>query len=150
MPLIVRWPGTTPSGGVCHEPVLTCDLYPTLLSMMGYEADLPSQLDGIDIRCLLQNPPHKLGRDTLYFHYPHYYTTTSPVSAVREGNWKLLEYFEDSHLELYDLVADPGERQNLAAENPQVADRLRDKLHAWRTSVDAQLPSPNLERTLSR
>ncbi len=143
VPLIIRWPGVTPGGAICREPVLSCDLYPTLLSMMGCDADLPAPLDGVNFRSLLQDPKGKLPRETLFFHYPHYYTTTSPVSAVREGDWKLLEYFEDAHVELYNLASDPGERQNVAVENPQVATRLRGKLQAWRSEVDAQLPVPN-------
>ncbi len=81
VPLMIRWPGVTPPGSVCHEMVLSCDLYPTLLSILGHGADLPPDLDGVDIRPLLKDPTAKLNRDTLYFHYPHYYTTTTPVSA---------------------------------------------------------------------
>ena len=75
--------------------------------------------------------------------YPHYYGTTTPVSAIREGDWKLLEYFEDGRLELYNLRSDLGEMENLAQSRPRLAKRLREKLDAWRKSVDAQLPEAN-------
>jgi uncharacterized sulfatase len=99
--------------------------------------------DGRDLAPLLKNPASKLERDALFFHYPHYYHTTTPVSAVRTREWKLLEYFEDNHVELFNLHDDPGEQHDLAKENAEEANALRDQLHAWRDSVGAALPKPN-------
>jgi len=142
VPLIVRSPGVTPPGAACREPVVLTDLFPTLLSIAG--CPKPSgALDGVDITPLLKRPEAKLGREDLFFHYPHYYETTTPVSAVRSGPWKLLEYHEDQRLELYNLANDLGEQQNLIEREPQRAAALRDKLHAWRTSVGALMPTPN-------
>jgi arylsulfatase A-like enzyme len=73
----------------------------------------------------------------------HYYATTTPVSAVRAGDWKLLEYFEDDHVGLYNLNDDLGETTDLAGQQPDIADRLRARLHEWRNEVGAALPSPN-------
>jgi arylsulfatase A-like enzyme len=81
-------------------------------------------------------------RDTLYWHYPHYHRT-KPYGAIREGDWKLIEFFEDGALELFDLKADPSESKNLAAVNPEKASELLAKLKAWRVSVDAQMMTPN-------
>jgi arylsulfatase A len=81
----------------------------------------------------------------LFFHYPHYYETTTPVSAVRAGRWKLLEYLEDQRVELFDLAADPSEQNDLAAQEPERARELRQRLHAWRESVGAAMPKPNPE-----
>jgi arylsulfatase A len=92
---------------------------------------------------LLKNPESALDRKNLFFHYPHYYETTSPVSAVREGQWKLLEYFEDGHSELYDLQRDPSEKNDLSSAQPQKLAELRDQLHLWRQSVNAQMPTHN-------
>ena len=95
---------------------------------------------------VLRNPSARVSRDTLFFHYPHYYPTTSPVSALRHGDWKLLEYFEDNHAELYNLADDPGEQDDLAAKMPERREQFRARLHAWRRQVDAQLPTPNPKR----
>jgi arylsulfatase A-like enzyme len=141
IPLIIRWPGCTAPGTVCDEPVTSCDLLPTLLHLLGRSAQAPPQLDGDDISAWLAEPRTARPARALYFHYPHYYATTTPVSAVRLGNWKLLEYFEDDRVELYDLAADVGETRDLAATEAVRAAALRQQLHAWRAAVNAQLPS---------
>ncbi len=86
--------------------------------------------------------PH-LERDALFFHYPHYYSTTSPASAVRAGDWKLLEYYEDRRVELYNLRDDLSEQTNLAQQKADKARELRDHLHAWLSAVGAQMPNAN-------
>jgi arylsulfatase A len=142
VPLTIRWPGVTPRGTVCDEPVVVMDLFPTLLAAVGVTlADVT--LDGLDLKPLLERPTAKLDRDALYFHYPHYYSTTTPVSAVRAGDWKLLEYFEDARVELYNLKDDLGEASELSEQLPDKADQLRQRLHDWRKDVGAALPSPN-------
>jgi uncharacterized sulfatase len=144
VPLIVRWPGVTPSGVVAAEPVAVMDLFPTLRDSLAPEQGPPAAaLDSLSLMPLLRDPTAHLARDALYFHYPHYYATTSPVSAVRAGDWKLLEYFEDNHVELYRLEDDPGESRDLAATHSEKAQELRHRLHAWRRSVGARLPVPN-------
>jgi arylsulfatase A-like enzyme len=141
VPLLVRFPQSIRPGGVCHEPVACTDLARTLAEAAGATAD--SALDGLSLWPLLRDPQATLGRECLFFHYPHYYATTTPVSAVRAGDWKLLEFFEDHRLELYHLKDDPGERSDLAAREPARAQALHAKLQAWRTEVGAQLPVPN-------
>jgi arylsulfatase A-like enzyme len=142
VPLIVSWPGVT-EGRVCEQPVYSCDLMPTLLRMMELEASRPPDIDGVDISGLLRNPTAELSRDELYFHYPHYYPTTTPVSAVRVGAWKLMQYYEEERLELYDLTEDPGELRNLASSRPEIAKRLQEKLRDWLAETDAQFPTKN-------
>lgn len=145
VPLIVRWPGVTPSGIACREPVILTDLFRTLAVAAG--ARLPSETsgDGLDLTPLLRNPHAALARDALYFHFPHYYHAppSTPVSAIRAGDWKLLEFFEDQRSELYDLKADPGELQNMGTKMPEKVAELRRRLQEWRQSVDAALPRPN-------
>jgi arylsulfatase A-like enzyme len=83
-------------------------------------------------------------RDALFWHYPHYHPGgATPYGAIREGDWRLVEFYEDNHVELYNLRRDIGEKHNLAESEPALAKRLRDKLHAWRQRVGAQMPSPN-------
>jgi arylsulfatase A-like enzyme len=144
-PLIVRWPGVTEPGSVCHEPVISYDFYPTMLEMAGLQNPPGNEIDGEPLTPLLQRPDAGLGREALYWHYPHYYHTTGPVSAIRQGDWKLLEYLEDGHLELYHLSQDVGEKDNRAAELPQKARQLHGRLKAWREEVQAQMPRPNPE-----
>jgi arylsulfatase A-like enzyme len=142
VPLMVRWPGVTPSGATCDEPVILTDMLPTLLGVAGLPP-ATGTLDGLDLGSLLKNPAAQLDRDALFFHYPHYYHTTSPVSAIRARDWKLLEYFEDQHVELYNLRNDPAEQHDLSKDMPDRAAELRGRLHAWREAVGAALPQPN-------
>jgi arylsulfatase A-like enzyme len=99
--------------------------------------------DGRSLTPLLKDADAHLARDALFFHYPHYYSTTSPVSAVRAGDWKLLDYYEDRRLELYNLREDLGEHTNLAQQKADKAQDLRDRLRGWLSAVGAQMPSPN-------
>ncbi len=92
---------------------------------------------------LLSQRLKPVSRDALYFHYPHYYPTTTPVSAIRKGKWKLIEYFEGPRLELYDLASDPSESTDLASKMPDVVRDLHARLNAWRNETGARLPSPN-------
>jgi arylsulfatase A-like enzyme len=140
VPLLVYWPGVTRAGSVSSEPVVTTDLFRTICEMAGQPAPAG---DGLSLVPLLRNPEARLAREEFYFHYPHYYATTTPVSAIRTREWKLLEYFEDSRLELYHLGRDPGEEQDLAAKNPEKVRELRARLEAWRQQVGARLPKPN-------
>ena len=142
VPLIMRGPGVV-QGGECREPVFSCDLLPTVLRAVGLSEDVPSPGDGLDITPVLKNPKATLPREALFFHYPHYYATTSPVSAMRKGRWKLLEYFEDGRTELYDLSQDLGEENDLALAEPELAKALVEQLHAWRKDVKAQEPERN-------
>jgi len=145
VPLLVRWPAVTRAGSVCAHPVSSIDFYPTILEMAGLvgEPQHNVNVDGLSLAPLLKNLTAALKRDALYWHYPHYYQTTSPVSSIRQGDWKLLEYFEDRHVELYDLKEDIGEKNNLAEKMPEKAEELRKHLDAWRKTVNAQLPEPN-------
>lgn len=111
----------------------------TLAGLVGAKGDTAT--DGLSLLPLLRNPRAHLQRDALYFHYPRYYATTSPVSAVREGDWKLLEYFEDNHIELYNLRDDFATRlRNNLDEPPDCASGCargaRKWAHSCRRRVD--------------
>jgi arylsulfatase A-like enzyme len=146
VPLIVRLPGLTARGQTCDEPVLCTDFFPTITELCAGGRAQPAPagpLDGVSLVPLLKQPKSHLPRDAMFFHYPHYYPTTTPVSAVRSGDWKLLEYFADSHVELYSLRDDPGEHDDVAKKLPERAAQLRARLHAWWREVGAQFPQPN-------
>lgn len=141
VPLVVRPPEPPVRGTICRTPVICMDLFRTFVELAG--ADAETGTDSLSLVPLLQNPDATLQRDALFFHYPHYYPTTTPVSAVRQGNLKLLEYHEDKRVELYDLLDDPGEQKNLATNRPDDVARLRTRLHSWQREVGAQTPSSN-------
>jgi len=147
VPLIIRWPGVAPAGAVCEEPVSSIDFYSTVLEMADLSGDPQhnAAVDGRSLAPLLKDPAARLPREELFFHYPHYYATTSPVSAILARDWKLLEYFEDGRLELYHLGRDPSETRNVAAQEAAVTRRLHERLRAWRVAVNAQLPAPNAD-----
>jgi len=140
-PLIVRWPGVVTPGSVCRAPVSSVDFYPTWLEAAGAQRDAGHVLDGVSLTPLLAQRG-KPDRDALFWHYPHYHHST-PASAVRQGDWKLLEFFEDGHLELYNLRKDLGETRNRAEEMPRKAEELQQKLASWRKTVNAAMPTPN-------
>ncbi|MEI6233701.1 MAG: sulfatase [Planctomycetota bacterium] len=143
VPLIVKWPGVTKPGSVCTSPVISVDYLPTLLAMVGASDASKGVVDGESLVPLL-NQTAALKRDAIYWHYPHYHPGgATPYGAVREGDFKLIEFFEDNHVELYNLKDDQLEKNDLAKTMPEKATALRQKLHDWRTKVGAQMPTPN-------
>ena len=150
VPLIVRWPGVVKAGGSVSVPTIHVDVYPTLLEIA--KAPKPRQfLDGQSLVPLLRDSEAKLAREAIYQHFPGYLGSgpgkwrTTPVSTVQAGDWKLMEFLEDGHLELYNLGDDLGESRNLAGAMPEKAAELRLKLLAWRKEVKAPMPSKNQE-----
>lgn len=142
IPLSISYPAIVRKN--THTQVVTTspDLYPTLLEM----ADLPLQpqqhVDGISLLPALSEK--KMKDRPVFWHYPHYGNQGgTPGSSVRYGKWKLIEFFEDMHTELYDLESDPSEARNLADINPDKRDELRQMLHSWRESICAKIPKKN-------
>lgn len=142
VPCIVRWPGVVPAAKETTTVGSTIDFYPTFLAVAGATPPASQVLDGVSLLPVWRDPAATLGRDTLYWHLPHYHHST-PSSAIRQGDWKLIEFFEDGALELYDLAHDLGEATNLAAQFPDRTKALHTALKAWRKEVQAQLPQRN-------
>ena len=145
MPLIIRWPGVIKPGTLCEELVISNDFYPTL-SELAIDNNYKSNTDGLSLVPLLKNFSAKLQRNTLYWHYPHYHGSgLGPQGAIREGKYKLIEWFDESidngrgAFELFDLVKDPGEQNNLIDSHSELTSRLSDKLKTWRANVGAQV-----------
>ena len=150
VPMAVRWPGVAKAGSVCEEPVIGIDLYPTLLEATKTKRPAKAQLDGTSLVPLLKDAQARLFRPALYWHFPAYLQgstrrhgpfRTTPAGAVRMGDWKLIEYFDDGTLELYNLVNDIGETGNLAKQQPKKTARLHAMLKAWRRATDAPVPT---------
>ncbi|HHW11139.1 MAG TPA: sulfatase [Firmicutes bacterium] len=143
VPLIISWPGVIKPGSRCTAPVIAPDFYPTLLEAAGLPARPEQHCDGLSFLPLL-HAEKELNRQAIYWHYPHYSNQGgTPSSAVRAGDYKLIEFFEDGRLELYNLRTDPGERKNLAPSEPEIARELHKMLTAWRKKVGAILPERN-------
>jgi arylsulfatase A-like enzyme len=143
-PLIVHWPQQGQRGKTCDVPVISTDFYPTILEMTGL-APMPKQhADGVSIASLVKGAS-KLDRKAIYWHFPHYsnHGMQSPGGAVRAGDYKLLEYFENNTVQLFNLKDDIGEQHDLAQVEPTKAAELRAMLHAWRKDVSARMMLPN-------
>ncbi|CAN5485860.1 sulfatase [soil metagenome] len=142
-PMIVKWPGVTTEGSTSTQPVISNDFYPTILEMAGLPM-LPDQhQDGLSLVKLLKGEG-QLSREALYWHYPHYGNQGgSPGSAIRQGDWKLIWWYENNRLELFDLKNDLSENQNLADQHPDRVQQMKSKLKSWLENVDARMPSQN-------
>ncbi|AMV35907.1 sulfatase [Planctomyces sp. SH-PL62] len=148
VPYIFRWPGRIPAGATSDRPVNSVDLYPTLMEVTGGRAK--STLDGTGyLRLLTTGGADRPGRDALYWHFPGYLGAargdwrTTPAGAIRDGDWKLLEFFETGKVELYNLRDDPGETRDLAAADPDRAGAMHARLVDWRKHVKAPMPTPH-------
>ncbi len=148
VPAIVRWSGLTRPGGICDEPIMGADFYPTMLDMAALAKPGGYTLDGESLLPLLKGTG-TLGQRAIFWHFPAYLEPyndaqwpwrTTPAGAIRQGPWKLIEFFEDGRLELYNLAEDPGETHNLVDELPQKAESLRAKLAEWRRRTKAPVP----------
>lgn len=141
-PYVIRAPGVTTPGTTCAVPVTSTDFYPTLLDLAGLPQKPTQHLDGVSLLPLLTGGK-TLTRDALYWHYPHYGNQGGfPGGVIRQGDWKLLENYEDGEVRLYNLAADLGERNNLAEKEPARVDRMRAKLHGWYKEVGAKFLRP--------
>lgn len=136
IPFLVRMPGMAPPGRTSDVPVMTTDVFATVLDFAGVKP--PAGTDGRSLMPLLRGgaPPK---RDALHWHFPHYANQGGfPGGAIRMGDWKLIENYENGAVELYNLRDDVGERDDLAAERPRRVDALRKRLHSWYREVGAQ------------
>lgn len=142
VPLIVRWPGQVAPGSLCDQPVTSVDYFPTIAEATGQP--LPhDEIDGHSLVSLLKSGgTEKLGRDAIYWHFPHYRDPRGPYSIIRSGDWKLIQWYEGT-TELYHLADDLGESRNLVDSRPRKAKQLASQLAAELQRVGAKLPRPN-------
>ena len=154
VPMIVHWPGKTTAGSKFEQPVIGVDLLPTILEMANAKlrvnlSDQPR--DGISLVNVIDGSAERIVSRPVFWHFPAYLQGTGggtsqdpfrtrPAGAVRLGDWKLIEFFETGHVELYNLVDDIAESKNVAAANPDRTALLLEKLQSWRESVSAPVP----------
>lgn len=142
-PMIVYAPGVTRPGTVCEQPVFSTDFFPTMLELAGLPQLPERHADGVSIVPLLKQDDLQTNRPIVW-HYPHYHGSTwTPGAAIREGNWKLIEFYEFDQTELYDLSEDIGEQNNLADRYPEKVKQLRASLTAWQKKMNARMPQKN-------
>jgi arylsulfatase A-like enzyme len=153
VPFIVRWPGVTKAGSSSDVPAIHVDIYPTFAEIG--KATLPEgqPLDGESLVPVFRDATASLKREAIYQHFPGYLGAgagtwrTTPVGLIEAGDWKLMEFFEDGRLELYNLKDDIGEQKNLATEMPEKTKELHAKMVAWREAIKAPMPTKNDPQT---
>lgn len=147
VPFIVRWPGVTDAAdapSMIDTLVTSPDVYATALAAAGAPIPDGQAVDGEDLRPLLRDPDATLDRDAVFWHYPHYGNQGgTPSAAVRTADWKLIEFFEDDHVELYHVAEDVREGTDLSDHRPEKTAALRERLHEWQDAVGARFPADN-------
>lgn len=150
VPLIIKWPGVTEPGKIEETPTISVDFYSTLLEMTGVQKSQGiNGQDGISLVPLLNN--QSIANRPIFWHFPHYsnHGAQSPGGAVRYGDYKLIEYFENNAVQLFNVVSDPGEQNDLSKVNPEKVEELKEILHKWRLDVNAEMMEPNPEFKLA-
>jgi len=141
-PMMVRWPGVTKPGSVNDSPITSTDFFPTILEIASLKLNLPLPTDGVSFTSALRGEKHDRG--PMYWHYPHYGNQgNAPTAAVREGDWKLIEWYEDGKLELFNLKEDISEKNDLSKKHPDKVKTLSAKLTNWRKETGARMPTQN-------
>jgi arylsulfatase A-like enzyme len=146
---MARWPGVIAAGKTSATPIISVDMYPTLLEIASAAPPSNQPLDGRSILPVLKSGGQATLDRPLFWHFPGYLGAgmdswrTTPVGAVRRGDWKLLEFFEDGRLELYNLAQDLGQKRDLASAEPQRVQTLHAELVAWRKQLGAKMPTRN-------
>ncbi len=142
-PMIVRAPGITSAGSTCDTPVMSTDFFPSMLELAGLKLDPGLHADGESLLPLLKGEtPDNLTKRALHWHYPHYHGSGwKPGGAIREGDWKLIEFWEYGDAQLFNLADDIGETNDLIKSNPDKAAELAGKLAAWRKDIGAVMPT---------
>lgn len=143
VPLLVKWPGRVKGSSTSDVPVCGIDLWPTIRDACGIESTESMKTDGVSLLPLLQQSG-SIARDALFWHYPHYANQGGkPGAAIRAGEWKLIEFYEEGRRELFQVARDVSESRNLAEQEPDRVRELSARLDAWRKSVGALMPELN-------
>jgi len=141
-PWIVRWPGATDPGSVSGAAITSPDLYPTILEAVGLDPRPEQHVDGVSFVAALRGQAH--ARGPMFWHYPHYGNQGgAPSGAIRDGDLKLIEWFEEGRVELFDLAVDIGEAHDLSGDRPEVAASMLDALRRFQAETGSKIPAVN-------
>ena len=141
VPLVVRWPSAIPAGKTCSTPTSNVDFYPTFLEAAGITPDANQKLDGLSIISHMKRPGTESRRSPLFWHYPlarPHFLGGHSGGAIRQGPWKLIEWFDTKKVELFNLRDDPSEKNDLFAQREETATRLLSQLRTWREGLGAK------------
>lgn len=138
-PMIVRAPGVTKAGTATDALAFSTDFFPTLLELTGLPLAPELHADGTSLMPVLRG--ESASQRAVYWHYPHYHGSDwKPGAAIRDGDWKLIEFYESDETELYNLANDVGETTDLSERQPEIRDRLKAKLGNWQQEMNAKMP----------
>ncbi len=149
VPLVVKWPGKIEAGSRSEEPVITLDFLPSFLELTNSKWEEEYPLHGESLLTHFQTK-NSLKREYLYWHFPAYLEIyrrlpgkwrITPMGSIVKGDWKLMQFFENDRIELYNLATDLGEESNVAIENPKIVDELLNEMESWREELGARVPS---------
>jgi len=146
VPLIISWPGVVEPGSICNEAIISMDYLPTICEMAGVNLPNDRMIDGLSLMPLSKKSG-SLNRKTLYWHFPHYWwgTNVQPYSIIRDGDWKLIYWYENEKVELYNIADDLSEKNDLAHQKPEKVKELEKKIKTWLKETGAKLPVKNSE-----
>lgn len=142
VPMIVKWPGVAKADSLCHDYLIIEDIFPTFLEMAGIKdyQQIGGKIDGVSFVPLLKRIPGYPKDRSLFWHFPHNYSTGKPHSVIRKGDWKLIYFHADLHYELYNLRDDIGESSNLADKRDDIVKRLAKELAMFLADANAVMP----------
>lgn len=148
VPMIIYWPQITQPGTTTEAMVNTIDIYPTLVHNLGLEQN-EIDVDGLDLLPLLSDPDARLNRSLMFWHYPHYHpgSPEGPYGVIRQNEWKLIEFYEDGIIELYNLGQDLAEQHDLSNQYPEKVSQMLGELGKWMNQVNAAMPKMNFDFT---
>ena len=140
VPLIVKWPGELQAGKISNELIMSTDFYPTILEMAGFSLKPDQHEDGKSFVNALRDKSYD--REAIFWHFPHYsnHGMQSPGGAIRFGDYKLIEYFENGSTQLFNLVNDDKEQNDISLIMPEKTAELQKMLKDWRKNVSAKMP----------
>ncbi len=144
VPTIFKWPGKIPAGQVSDELIISTDIFSTVIDALGLSPR--PDIEGVSLWPHLTTG-ESLDRERFYWHYPHYHNRTGPGSVIRDGDYKLIHFYEDRRSELYNLKEDVSEENDLSSEMPVKVKELEEKLNTWLQGNRAKLPKPNKDYT---
>ncbi len=145
VPFLARWPGHVPASIVSATPVSSIDIFPTIMEAAGRSNPIDRPIDGVSLMSRFRSKGECcLGRESLFWHFPHYRHNPGPYSIIRKGDWKLIKFWAGP-TELYNLAEDLGETKDLFGTMPDKAKELEEELLAGLTAQEAKLPKPNPE-----